>query len=162
FYLAREREERRHARSAEAAVAVAAGTSGRAGLISGGTVICALATLLIAGHRIFTPVAGAVLFVVAGAMLRSLTVLPALLGLLGDRVERGRLPGRSGQLIGGSRVWPRVLDAVLGHPVIAVILSSAALAALALPVRSMSLQMPGLGDLPGNVPVIAAYHHIQS
>jgi RND superfamily putative drug exporter len=162
FYLAREREERRRALSVEAAVEIAAGTSGRAVLISGGTVICALATLLIAGNRIFTSVAVAVICVVAVAMCGSLTVLPAALGLLGDRVERGRLPGRNGQLIGGSRVWPRVLDTVLGHPVIAVLLSSAVLAALALPVRSMSLQMPGLGDLPGNVPVIATYHRIQS
>ena len=90
FYLRREREERAPGRSEQAALEVAAATSGRAVLISGLTVMTAMAGMFLTGDKIFASFALATILVVAIAMLGSLTVLPALLSRLGDRVDRGR------------------------------------------------------------------------
>src|SRR4029079_13790215 len=92
FYLRRDREERAKGRSPEDALQVAASTSGRAVLISGLTVMVAMAGMLISGDKTFIAFAVGTMLVVASAMLASLTVLPALLAWLGDRVEKGRIP----------------------------------------------------------------------
>ena len=88
FYLKREREERL-AGAGEEALPRAAATSGQAVLISGGTVLIAMAGMLLAGSKIFTSIGVGTMIVVFSSMVGSLTVLPALLGKLGDRVERG-------------------------------------------------------------------------
>ena len=92
FYMRRERDERRAGRTAEAALAAAAATSGRAVLVSGLTVIAAMAGMLLSGDPTFISFAVATMTVVAVAMFASLTVLPAVLSALGDRVEKGRIP----------------------------------------------------------------------
>ncbi len=94
FYLRREREERRAGRSAEASLAAAAATSGRAVLVSGFTVIASMAGMLLSGDPTFTSFAVGTMTVVAVAMFASLTVLPAVLSKLGDRVEQGPYPLR--------------------------------------------------------------------
>ena len=88
FYLKREREERRGLPPDEA-LARAAATSGRAVLISGTTVLIAMAGMLMAGSKIFASMGVGAMLVVLVTMIGSLTVLPALLGKLGDRVDRG-------------------------------------------------------------------------
>jgi RND superfamily putative drug exporter len=90
FYLKREREERRGSEPDEA-LARAAATSGRAVLISGTTVLIAMAGTLMAGSKIFSSFGVGAMIVVAVTMIGSLTVLPALLGKLSDRVDRGIL-----------------------------------------------------------------------
>src|SRR4030095_6623654 len=92
FYLRREREERAAGRSERAALEVAAATSGRSVLISGLTVIVAMAGMFLTGDKIFASFGVATILVVATAMLGSLTVLPALLSRLGDNVDRVRIP----------------------------------------------------------------------
>ena len=92
FYLKREREERAAGRSEEAALEAAAATSGRSVLISGLTVIIAMSGMFLAGVQGMSSFAMGTILVVAVAMLGSLTVLPAVLSKLGDRVERGRVP----------------------------------------------------------------------
>ena len=115
FYLRREREERAAGRSEEAALEAAAATSGRAVLISGLTVMIAMAGMFIAGDTTFAAMAMGAILVVGVSLVASLTVLPALLSKLGDKVERGRIPflmrRRSGT--GTSRAWGNVIDAVL-------------------------------------------------
>jgi RND superfamily putative drug exporter len=91
FYLKREREERAAGRSPEQALEIAAATSGRSVLVSGATVIIAMAGLLFAGEG-FAPFGVATMLVVAVAMIGSLTFLPAVLSKLGDNVERLRVP----------------------------------------------------------------------
>src|SRR5205807_3915262 len=73
----------------EEALARAPATSGRAVLISGTTVLIAMAGMLMAGSRIFSSFGVGAMIVVLVTMIGSLTVLPALLGKLGDRVDRG-------------------------------------------------------------------------
>ena len=92
FYLRREREERAAGRSPQAALEAAAATSGRSVLISGLTVMVAMAGMFLTGDADFASFGMATMIVVAMAMLGSLTVLPALLSKLGDRVDRLHVP----------------------------------------------------------------------
>ena len=92
FYLRREREERAEGRSERAALEAAAATSGRSVLISGLTVMVAMAGMFLTGDKTFASFGVATMMVVAVAMLGSLTVLPALLSRLGDRVDRLHVP----------------------------------------------------------------------
>src|SRR5688572_10162017 len=104
FYIRREREERAKGADPQRALSVAAATAGRSVLVSGITVIIAMAGMFLTGNVVFVSFASATLLVVATAVLGSLTVLPALLSKLGDRVDLGRVPGlyrRSSD----SRVW---------------------------------------------------------
>ena len=101
FYLRREREERAAGRSERAALEAAAATSGRAVLISGVTVIVAMAGMFISGDKAFISFAEGTILVVAIAVFASLTILPAMLSWLGDRVEKGRVP-----LLGRRRARP--------------------------------------------------------
>ena len=126
FYLRREREERDAGRSNEAALEVAAATSGRAVLISGVTVMVAMAGMFIAGNAVFTSLAVGTILVVAVAVLGSVTVLPAVLSKLGDKVEKGRVPfigKRRHANHGESRVWGWILGRVLARPVVSVVAS---------------------------------------
>ena len=90
--MRREREERSAGRSEGAALAAAAATSGRAVLVSGITVLIAMAGMFLSGDKTFMSFSVGTMLVVAVAMLGSLTVLPAVLSKLGDRVEKGRIP----------------------------------------------------------------------
>jgi putative drug exporter of the RND superfamily len=90
FYLKREREERAAGHEGHEGLFRAAATSGQAVLISGFTVLIAMAGLLFAGTKIFTSIGIGAMLVVFTSLVGSLTVLPALLGKLGDRyIERG-------------------------------------------------------------------------
>src|SRR5438477_397381 len=92
FYIKRWREERAVGKESSAALAAAAATSGRSVLISGFTVLIAMAGLFFAGDKTYLSFGIATMIVVAVAMLGSLTVLPALLSKLGPRVDKGRIP----------------------------------------------------------------------
>ena len=92
FYLRREREEKARGAGKLEAVHTAAATSGRAVLVSGFTVMAAMAGMLLAGDRTFTSLGIGAIMVVAVAMIGSLTVVPAMLAWLGDRVDKGRIP----------------------------------------------------------------------
>jgi uncharacterized membrane protein YdfJ with MMPL/SSD domain len=160
FYLRREREERAAGADPETALARAAATSGRAVLISGGTVLVAMAGMLLAGNHIFTSIAVGTMIVVFAAMVGSLTVLPALLHKLGDRVEKGRIP-LLGRATEESKFWGPILRPVLRHPAVAAMLSAGALAALAMPVLGMHTKLTSYTDLPHSVPIIRTYERIQ-
>ena len=92
FYLRREREERARGRTPADALAVAAATSGRAVLISGFTVMIAMMGMFLMGSQVFQSFGVGTVLVVAISLVGSLTVLPAVLSKLGDRVDRGRIP----------------------------------------------------------------------
>src|SRR5207247_4405347 len=98
-----------------AAVAVAAATSGRSVLISGFTVLVAMAGLFFAGDKTYLSFGIATMIVVGVAMLGSLTVLPALLAKLCPRVDKGRIPfvHRLRNDGGGSRLWKAIVRPTL-------------------------------------------------
>jgi RND superfamily putative drug exporter len=163
FYLKREREERASGKSSRAALEAAAATSGRSVLISGLTVMVAMAGLLFAGDRTYLSFGIATMTVVAVAMLGSLTVLPALLSRLGDKVEKGRIPflHRLRREGGENRFWSAVLTPVLRHPVVSVIASAGALLVLALPVLHIHTSQTGLDALPKSIATVPTIDRIQ-
>ena len=164
FYLRREREERAAGRSEQAALEAAAATSGRAVLISGLTVMVAMAGMYIAGNSTFSSFATGTILVVAVAVVGSLTVLPALLSKLGDRVDKGRVPflRRIKRGTGESRVWSAILDRVLRRPLVSALAATALMLALAAPVVGMKTALPGLDTFPRELEVMQTYDRIQA
>jgi uncharacterized membrane protein YdfJ with MMPL/SSD domain len=165
FYLRRKLEERTAGRDNTDALAIAAATSGRAVLTSGLTVLIAMSGMFLAGSVVFRSFAIGTMLVVAVAMLGSVTVLPAVLSLLGDKVERGRVPviaRRRHRAAGAPSVWGWIVDRVLRHPVVAIVLSAGLLIAMALPALHMRTVESGLAGLPRSVPVMRTYDRIQA
>jgi len=162
FSLRREREERAAGKGPEAALEAAATTSGRAVLVSGLTVITAMAGMYFTGDPTFSSFATGTIIVVAVAMLGSLTVLPALLSKFGDKVMRGRVPflARHREQAGTSRMWSAILNPVLAHPAIAATLSAAALIALAIPAFGLHTGNPYAGGLPKSMPIVQTYERM--
>jgi hypothetical protein len=163
FYVRRQREERAAGRPVLDAIEVAASTSGRSVLISGLTVLVAMSGMFLTGNKVFYGMSQAAMLVVAAAVIGSLTLLPALLALLGDRVDRGRLPlvGRLRRPAGQSRVWSAILDRVLTHPALTAGAAASVLVVLALPVLRLHTAEPGASDLPQNTAALQTYNRIQ-
>jgi RND superfamily putative drug exporter len=164
FYLKRAREERAAGRENDAAVEAAAATSGRAVLISGFTVMVAMAGMYLGGISNFASFATGTIMVVAVAVIGSLTVLPAVLSKLGDRVDKGRVPlvGRIKGKVGEAGLWSRVLDRVLRRPLLSAVVATAALVALALPALGMQTSLGGTEDTSRELQVMQTYDRIQA
>jgi RND superfamily putative drug exporter len=162
FYLKREREERQNGASHTRAVEIAAATSGHSVVVSGVAVIVSMAGLYLANDAVFSALATGSVIVVAVAVLGSLTVLPALLAKLGKRVDRPRVPflWRLTNRTGPPRVWPKLLRPALRFPLVTLVLSVAALGALALPALDMKLKSSGEEDLPRSIPVMQSYDRL--
>jgi uncharacterized membrane protein YdfJ with MMPL/SSD domain/pimeloyl-ACP methyl ester carboxylesterase len=163
FYLRREREERAKGRSERAALEVAAATSGRSVLISGLTVMTAMAGMFLTGDKTFASFGVATILVVAIAMLGSLTVLPALLSRLGDNVDRVRIPlvGRLRRDDGEGRIWGAIVDRVLRRPVLSAVLAGGLLVGLAIPAFQLRMVMSGPDTFPKSLPAVQAYDQMQ-
>jgi RND superfamily putative drug exporter len=164
FYLRREREEKAKGAGKIEAVHTAAATSGRAVLVSGFTVMAAMAGLLLAGDRTFTSLGIGAIMVVAVAMIGSLTVVPAMLAWLGDRVDKGRIPflHRLRRNDGESRAWGAILTRVLKRPALSAGIAGALLVALAIPAFSMHTVQTGTDDLPRKLEVMKVYDRMQA
>jgi uncharacterized membrane protein YdfJ with MMPL/SSD domain len=163
FYLRRYRDERAAGRGERAALEAAAATSGRSVLISGLTVMVAMAGLFLTGDASFASYAYATMMVVAVAMLGSLTVLPALLSRLGDKVDRGHVPlvGRLRRDDGEGRVWGRIVDRVLRRPLVSALISGGVLVALAVPALQFRMATPGPDTFPKSLAVVQTYNRMQ-
>jgi RND superfamily putative drug exporter len=188
FYLKREREERAAGHEGHEGLFRAAATSGQAVLISGVTVLIAMAGMLFAGTKIFTSIGIGAMLVVFVSLVGSLTVLPALLGKLGDRIERGVrqvfaagllriVPGNPRWLmwlrdtptlikwIKGdrqeSRVWGFVLKHSMRRPLTAVVASAGVLVLLTVPAFSMHTKLLSFSDLPKSLAIVKTYDEIQ-
>ncbi|HEY9524879.1 MAG TPA: MMPL family transporter [Thermopolyspora sp.] len=174
FYIMRAREERAAGRDKRRSIEIAAATSGRAVLISGVTVMVAMAGMFLTGNGVFMGFAEGTILVVLTAMIGSVTVLPALLSLIGDKINarlihgtvrvatRGRVGWRRilGVRGGESRLWRAVLGPVLRHPVISVMLSSALLLALAVPAFSLRTGPQTIDDLQGDYAIAETFKRI--
>jgi uncharacterized membrane protein YdfJ with MMPL/SSD domain len=163
FYIRREREERAAGKGTKAALEAAAATSGRSVLISGLTVIVAVAGMFLAGAAQFRGIAAGTMFAVAASVLGSLTVLPALLAKLGDRVEKGRIPVLHRLAVGSgeSRLWNAILTPVLRRPAVSAAAATALLVLLALPAARMHTILPGFDDYPRSMPILKVYRDLQ-
>jgi RND superfamily putative drug exporter len=163
FYLRREREERESGRSESASLEAAAATSGRAVMISGLTVMIAMAGMYLAGASTFQSFATGTILVVAVAVVGSLTVLPATLAWLGDRIEKGGVPFIKDHPwnAGESALWSRVLNPVLRHPVVSILAAGGLLVFLAIPAFRLHTANPGVESLPQDLSVIKTYNRMQ-
>jgi RND superfamily putative drug exporter len=167
FYSRRMTEERDRGHSAEAAVEIAAATSGRAVLISGLTVMTAMAGLLFAGNPIFIGFGIGTMLVVAVALLGSMTFLPAMLSFLSKKnwLEKGRVPWvtkRRHQSNGESRVWGAVIDRVLARPLVSTLLAGGLLVALCVPALGIHFKEPGFDGYSRSQPVVRTYDRLQA
>jgi RND superfamily putative drug exporter len=163
FYLKRERQERAAGRGERAALEAAAATSGRSVLVSGLTVMVSMAGMFLTGNETFASLALATIVVVAVAVLGSLTVLPALLSRLGDKVDRLRVPlvGRLRRDDGEGRIWGAIVDRVLRRPALSAAVAAALLLALAAPALQLRLAPQGPESFPQSLEVIKTYHRMQ-
>jgi uncharacterized membrane protein YdfJ with MMPL/SSD domain len=162
FYLKREREERRAGRSADAALEAAAETSGRSVLVSGSTVLVAMAGMFLTGDSTFASFGVATMTVVTVAMLGSLTVLPALLSKLGDKVNRGRVPliQRAHGTRPGGGIWSAVIDGVLRRPGVSTVLAGGLLVAIAVPAFQLHTAEATIDTYPQSL--LGTYNRIKA
>ncbi|GGO87092.1 MMPL family transporter [Wenjunlia tyrosinilytica] len=164
FYLRRERDERAAGRDKETALRIAAATSGRAVLVSGLTVMVAMAGMFFSGLLLFKGFAIATILVVFIAMLGSVTVLPALLSLLGDRIEFGRIPFLNSRKRAGrprGRFIGAVLRPVLARPKVFALVAAGVLLALAAPALGMKTEQIGLErQVASDHPLATSYKRI--
>jgi uncharacterized membrane protein YdfJ with MMPL/SSD domain len=163
FYIKREREERAAGKASAAALEAAAATSGRSVLISGVTVMVAMAGMLFSGDKTYLSFGVATMIVVALAMLGSLTVLPALLSRLGDKLEKGRIPflGRLRRERGENRLWSAVLTPALRRPLVSAIAAVAVLLVLAFPLTGIHTAQTGLDALPKGIATVSTIDRLQ-
>jgi putative drug exporter of the RND superfamily len=159
FYIRRERDERRNGADPERALMIAAQTSGRSIWVSGLTVIVAMAGMFLTHDTTFVSFGLGTILVVTTAVLGSLTVLPALLSALGDRVDAIKIPGLYRRRSDG-RFWGGLLKVVLARPLISVLVAVAALGALAAPALDLKTKAEGIDDLPHDAPIVQAYKAI--
>jgi RND superfamily putative drug exporter len=161
FYLRREREERHAGTPPHEALLRTARTSGQAVLVSGSTVLIAMAGMFVSGNSLFSTIGLGTMIVVLAAMIGSLTVLPAILHRLGDKVDRGRIPIFRGQPRDDG-AWGRLIGGVLHRPLLSALLSGGLLFAAALPAAGMHTKLPNLTDLPQDLKIVRTYERIQA
>ncbi|MEV5261267.1 MMPL family transporter [Streptomyces anulatus] len=173
FYLKREREERARAGGRlgpEALVELAAATAGRAIVISGLAVIVSTATLYLATDVIFSSLATGTILVVAVAVASSLTVLPALLVVIGRRADRlaprraARRAGRGKPVRAGKPETGRVFDALLRpartRPALTLCLSVLVMLGLTVPALGLKLIDPGKDTFSRDIPAMRVYDRL--
>jgi putative drug exporter of the RND superfamily len=151
FIVARYREERLHGREKLEAIGRAGATANRAVFFSGMTVVLALLGLLIVPNTIFRSLASGAIFVVLIAVAASMTLLPAILSLLGDKVNAFRVRKNAGRVEAGTGFWDRATRLVMGRPVVSLIVGAGFLIVLALPYFSIHTGTSGVSTLPDDI-----------
>jgi len=167
FYMRRMMQEQDKGRSPEAALEIAAATSGRAVLISGFTVMAAMAGMFFSGNPIFSSFGIGTIIVVGVAMIGSLTFLPAVLSYLGQKgwLEKGRVPyiaKRRHKAKGESRMWNAILNRVLARPLISAVLAGGLLVALTIPALGMQFKEPGTEGMSRSQPIIQTLDRVDA
>jgi putative drug exporter of the RND superfamily len=165
FVVSRYREERMLGLSKEHAIAHTGATASRAVLFSGSTFVIALLGMFIVPTSIMRSLALGAILVGIVSVAAALTLLPALLSVVGDRVNSLRVPvvGRNlGRTDAAeSRFWRRIVEAVLRRPGLSLALSAGAMLALAVPIFGLHIGANGVSTLPSNLPSKQGYVMLQ-
>lgn len=153
FIIERYREERRGGVPKQEAIAVAGGTAGKAVIFSGCTVILSLFGLFLIPSNVFQSMALGAIVAVIVAICATQTLVPALLGVLGDRIDWPRrrnydTPSQSARNFEKRGVWGRLSGVVMRRPVVALVLATAILVAAALPALDLETGQVGIDSLP--------------
>jgi RND superfamily putative drug exporter len=163
FFLRRQREERARGAAPYQAITTAARTSGRSIVVSGLTVMVSLAGLFLTGYSLYNGMAIGAIIVVGIAVIGALTVLPAVLSMLGDRVNRWHIPflGRRRVNPGLSRAWAALVNRVVRRPLLWGGAATVVMLAIAAPALGLRLAYPAI-DAPSNLPVVSTVEAIQA
>jgi uncharacterized membrane protein YdfJ with MMPL/SSD domain len=148
FVLSRYREERTDGRAEFDAIAAAGATSSRAVLFSGTVFVIALSGMLLVPSNVMKSLAVGAISVAIVSVLAALTLLPALLGLLGDRINALRIPWIGRNQTGEGRFWGAIVREVMRRPVVSLVTFGALLLALAVPAFGLKLGASGVSTLP--------------
>jgi RND superfamily putative drug exporter len=167
FIVSRFREELAHGRSTIDAVAVAGGTAARAVFFSGMTVVLALCALLVVPTNIFVSLGAGAILVVAMAVCAALTLLPAVLGLLGPRVNRLRLPYLGRRLMdaraaGKPSFMARAARGAMRRPANSLAIGAGVLLLAASPLFGMKTGVSGVNTLPNSFQSKQAFEVLSS
>ena len=156
FIVSRFREERQRGLDKLEAIGASGATASRAVFFSGMTVVIALVGMLIIPSSVFRSLAGGAILVVIASVAASLTLLPAILGILGDRVNAWRLPfvgrrvtSRNDLVQGG--FWDLAARTVMRRPVVSLALTGGLLGIAAIPAFGLNLGMADFTTLPNSV-----------
>ncbi|MGH3056897.1 MAG: MMPL family transporter [Gaiellaceae bacterium] len=149
FILSRFREERAEGREKVDAIVTAGATASRAVLFSGAAFVLAMTGLELVPNTIMRSLATGAILVGIVSVIAALTLLPAVLSLLGDRVNAVRIPFFGRATAGAeSRFWGRIVHAVMRRPVVSLVAAVALLLAAAVPVLSLDTGTAGISTLP--------------
>jgi uncharacterized membrane protein YdfJ with MMPL/SSD domain len=152
FVVSRYREERGHGRAEHDAIALAGRTASRAVLFSGTTFVIALTGMLLVPSNVMKSLAVGAISVGIVSVLAALTLLPALLGRIGDRVNALRVPWIGRNIgVNEGRFWGAVVRAVIRRPVVSIVAFAALLIALAVPAFGLTLGASGVSTLPNRL-----------
>jgi uncharacterized membrane protein YdfJ with MMPL/SSD domain len=151
FVVSRFREERAAGREKDDAIAAAGATASRAVLFSGSAFVLAMTGLLLVQSTIMRSLATGAILVGIVSVVAALTLLPAVLSLLGDRINRVRIPYFGRQQL-ESRMWGAVVRRVQARPVVSLVLAVAVLLAAATPALTMKIGAAGIATLPDRLP----------
>jgi RND superfamily putative drug exporter len=160
FIVSRYREERAGGRAELEAIAGAGATASRAVLFSGLAFVLAMCGLLLVPDSVLRSLGVGALTVGLVSVVAALTLVPAMLGLLGDRVNALRVPflGRVVDSAGQEgRMWSAIARTVMRHPVVSLVASVAVLLVAAAPILDLRLSQPGLRSFPDDAPSKAGF-----
>ena len=153
FIITRARSARFDGMSMPEAIGFAASTSGRAVALAGGTVVIALLSLAVSGVSLVTVIGQASAIVVVVAVLASATLLPALLGLFGDRIESLRVGADKRPKLGHSMFWQAWGERLERHPAVYATVSVLVLLLIASPLRNLELGLRDESSAPQSATV---------
>jgi RND superfamily putative drug exporter len=165
FVVSRYREERGHGLLKEDSIARTGATASRAVLFSGSTFVVALLGMFIVPTSIMRSLALGAILVGIVSVAAALTLLPALLSLVGDGVNSWRVPylgrnlGRADSAEG--HFWKRIVQGVLRRPALSLVLSVGAMLALASPIFGLHIGANGVSTLPSSLPSKQGYDLLQ-
>ena len=159
FVISRYREERGGGRAPDAAISAAGATASRAVLFSGSAFVVAMLGMLIVPTTIMRSLAAGAILVGIVSVAAALTLLPALLGVLRDGVDRLRIPYVGRRSVERDnpegRFWGAIIDRVLRRPTLSLVLATGLLLLAAIPAFSLHIGASGVSTLPDDLAVEA-------
>jgi len=160
FVISRFREERARGLDKDAAIAMTAATANRAVLFSGTTFVIALLGLFLVPTNVLRSLAAGAIIVGVVSVTAALTLLPAVLSLLGDRINALPIPfigTRLGRAGAEGRLWRSVITRVIRRPVISLAVIGGLMLLAAIPVLGLHIGQSGVATLPGSLPSKQGY-----
>ncbi len=148
FVISRYRSERRAGRSKDDALQVATGTSGKAIFFAGATTVFAVAGMFLMDDQIFSSLGLSAMIVVTLAVIGAMTLLPAIITMMGDNIDRLGVPFLGRGTGEGGGVWGFIVDRVLARPLIPAIVTIAVLLVVTYPLLNLNLGFNGVKSFP--------------